>query len=79
MIDFLRFVYKHLGMASNDLFDFKRICFGKLLGNCAVIAVQKQVCIIAQQGLNECGFTHLAGSKDDNGLFFVANALNVRC
>ncbi|MEY3780875.1 MAG: hypothetical protein RLZZ510_858, partial [Bacteroidota bacterium] len=32
-----------------------------------------------QQGRNECGFAHLAGSKDDNRLFFVANALNTSC
>ena len=78
-MDFLRFIYKYLGMASNDLLDFKRICFGKLLGNREVVAVQKQVCITPQQGRNECGFAHLAGSKDDNRLFFVANALNTSC
>jgi hypothetical protein len=66
-------------MASNDLLDFKRVCFGKLFGNRLVIAVQKQVCIASQQELNECGFAHLAGSKDDNGLFFVANVLNISC
>jgi hypothetical protein len=66
-------------MASNDLLDFKRICTRQLLCDVTVIAVQKQVCITSQQGLNECGFAHLAGPKDDNSLFFVANALNISC